>query len=124
MTVSPTLHCVVLDCRDPYELARFYARLLGWAIEDRATPGDDWVVLVNPDGGADLAFQLDPEHQPSTWPSRERAQMLHLDLEVADLDEGHRHAVEVGARPLDTAPETFRVYADPAGHPFCLVRGT
>jgi hypothetical protein len=113
----PRLAAIVLDCPDPVALSGFYARLLEWP--DPAEPSDDWVTLSSPDGGADIGFQRAPEYQTPTWPDPERQQMLHLDLAVGDLPAAHDRAVELGARPLDTQ-QTFRVYADPAGHPFCL----
>lgn len=113
--------CVALDCPDPYRLARFYAQLLGWSIDEADSPGDPWVTLKNPDGSPDICFQQDPAYQPSTWPSNERAQMLHLDFEVFDIDAQQQRVLDIGARLLDDQPESFRVYADPDGHPFCLV---
>ncbi len=52
-------------------------------------------------------------------------QQLHLDLWVDDLKAAHEKAISLGARllkPADDpeAAEVFQVYADPAGHPFCL----
>ncbi|MFC4001779.1 VOC family protein [Prauserella oleivorans] len=115
-----TLGVVALDCPDPYALATFYGELLGWRIAEGDQPGDRWVDLVNPDGGTGIAFQQDPDYQPPTWPSNERAQMLHLDFTVPSIDAEHQRVLDLGARLLDDTPETFRVYADPAGHPFCL----
>lgn len=114
--------CVAIDCPDPYELAGFYGRLLGWEIDPDDKPGDDWVELTNPAGGADICFQQDPGYRPSTWPSNELPQMLHLDFDVPDIDAEHDRVLELGATLLDDKPKTFRVYADPDGHPFCLVR--
>jgi hypothetical protein len=50
---------------------------------------------------------------------------VHLDLFVSDLEQAHAEAMQLGARLLKAAedplaPEGFQVYADPAGHPFCL----
>jgi hypothetical protein len=45
---------------------------------------------------------------------------VHLDIEVEDLDAGEARALELGAVRLDDGAESFRVFADPAGHPFCL----
>lgn len=118
MSTSVTLGCVALDCPEPYRLAGFYGKLLGWELDPDSD--DEWVTLVNPDGGADISFQRDPDHRPSTWPSNERPQMLHLDFTVEDLDAEHERTLQLGARLLDDKPETFRVYADPDGHPFCL----
>jgi catechol 2,3-dioxygenase-like lactoylglutathione lyase family enzyme len=112
-TAIPRVGSVVLDCLDPTALAGFYARLL-----DRPTPepDDDWVTL---DGPVKIEFQRVADYRPPTWPEPERQQMFHLDLTVDDLDAAHDRAIDLGARLLDTQ-ETFRVYADPAGHPFCL----
>lgn len=114
--------CVVLDCPDPKGLAAFYGNVLGWRLRDgqERDPANDWATLVNPAGGTDICFQRDPEFQPSTWPRRDRQQMLHLDLTVADLAAEHARIVEFGARLLDDRSPSFWVYADPAGHPFCL----
>ncbi|NIJ14702.1 catechol 2,3-dioxygenase-like lactoylglutathione lyase family enzyme [Saccharomonospora amisosensis] len=112
--------CVAIDCPQPWELARFYGELLGWQPHEDDKPDDDWVTLVNPGSGADIAFQRDPEFRPPTWPSPERAQMLHLDFEVSDIEAEHERVLALGARLLDDKPTSFRVYADPAGHPFCL----
>ncbi|TKG73594.1 VOC family protein [Prauserella endophytica] len=120
MSAGVKFGCVALDCPDPYGLAGFYGELLGWKIHDENKPGDRWVTLVNPDGGADICFQEDPAYRPPTWPSNERAQMLHLDFDVPDIDAEHHRVLDLGARLLDDEPKTFRVYADPAGHPFCL----
>lgn len=120
--MAVTFGCVALDCPDPWALAGFYGELLGWRISAEDKPDDPWVTLVNPDGGADICFQRDPEFQAPTWPSRERAQMAHIDFDVPDIRAEHERVLGLGARLLDDTPETFWVYADPAGHPFCLVR--
>lgn len=116
---SIKLDCVVLDCLDPVGLARFYGELLGWKA-DEPENGGRWVTLRNPEGGVHLAFQRDPDFRPSTWPSGERPQMLHLDFAVTDVEGQHRRAIELGATLLQDPPANFTVYADPAGHPFCL----
>jgi catechol 2,3-dioxygenase-like lactoylglutathione lyase family enzyme len=118
--ITPKLDYVVLDCPDPIALAGFYGRLLGWPAPEADRKG--WVELDNPAGGTGLAFQRDPDYQPPTWPRPDRPQMFHLDLAVSDLPASREHALAAGARELDLSPEhpTFQVYADPAGHPFCL----
>ncbi|AOS65870.1 catechol 2,3-dioxygenase-like lactoylglutathione lyase family enzyme [Actinoalloteichus hymeniacidonis] len=116
---SLRLEAVVLDCPDPAGLAAFYGAVLGWetVAEDS---GADWVRLRNPAGSSDLCFQRDPEYLPPDWPGRARPQMLHLDIEVADVVTEHERVSALGARLLAADSATFRVYADPAGHPFCL----
>ena len=116
----PTFECVALDCPDPHALAGFYGEVPGWTI--REDSDEEWVTLVNPGGGPNICFQLDPEFQPSTWPSRQRHQMAHLDLRVADLAAERDRVLALGATLLDDSKGSFWVYADPAGHPFCLVR--
>jgi predicted enzyme related to lactoylglutathione lyase len=112
---------IVLDCPDPAALAGFYAELLGWPPAALAHEGH-WATLTNPAGGFRLEFQQATDYRAPTWPDPALPQMCHLDLTVEDLDAAAARAVAVGARPLDLSAEhpTFRVYADPAGHPFCL----
>ncbi|MFF9022271.1 VOC family protein [Streptomyces eurythermus] len=114
------LESVVLDCPDPRALAGFYADVLGGTVEG----DDEWVNLRVP-GGPTLAFQRAPGFVPPRWPAADHSQQFHLDLTVPDLDAAEKEALELGARPLDTADRSrsFRVYADPAGHPFCLCAG-
>jgi catechol 2,3-dioxygenase-like lactoylglutathione lyase family enzyme len=113
------LQVVALDCPDPYALATFYSAVLGAPIE--ATEGD-WVQLAPAGGASPLAFQQVADYRPPQWPGAEHPQQLHLDLEVADLDAGEAAVVALGARKHEVQPgETFRVFLDPAGHPFCLV---
>lgn len=114
--------CVALDCPDAWELAEFYGNLLGWEVDKDKCFGDHWVALGNPGTGPDICFQRIPGYRAPTWPVGERPQMLHLDFDVADIDAEHDRVLSLGATLLDDEPETFRVYADPVGHPFCLVR--
>jgi catechol 2,3-dioxygenase-like lactoylglutathione lyase family enzyme len=118
MTGIARLQLVALDCRAPRELADFYAALTGWPV---TRDDGDWVQLRS-DQGATLAFQLAPDHEPPVWPSADRPQQAHMDFLVEDLDVGEQQILALGARKA--APPThdsFRVYLDPAGHPFCLV---
>ncbi len=114
---------VVLDCPDPERLARFYQDLLGYRLHHA---DDGWVTIADPtDGNHRLSFQRIENHRAPTWPAGQRPQQLHLDLLVDDLDSAHQRALSAGAAPLADVvvhpDETFRVYADPAGHPFCLI---
>ena len=117
------LHAVALDCPDPDALAAFYAAVLGTEVEEDGSdgPDPDWVQLAAR-GGTPLAFQRVPDHRPPRWPGSEHPQQMHLDLEVDDLDAGEAAVVALGARRHEVQPgKTFRVFLDPAGHPFCLV---
>lgn len=80
-------------------------------------------MALRSDGGVTLAFQLAPDHEPPEWPSAERPQQVHVDFEVDDLDAGEEQVLALGARKADVRPGAdFRVFLDPVGHPFCLVR--
>ncbi|WUS97338.1 VOC family protein [Streptomyces sp. NBC_00708] len=108
---------VVLDCPDPVALANFYAALIGGEVEQQ----EDWVNLTG-SAGAPLAFQAAPGFVPPKWPRADASQQFHLDLTVDDLDAAEREVLALGATVLeaDDRERSFRVYADPAGHPFCL----
>jgi predicted enzyme related to lactoylglutathione lyase len=111
---------MVLDAPDAQELAQFYARLLGWKL---SKDGPGWATVAPSDGVAYLGFQTSPEYIRPVWPPAEGRQqmMMHLDLEVGDLDAAVADAVEMGATLADFQPqEKVRVLLDPAGHPFCL----
>ena len=113
------LRAVVLDCREPRALAEFYRALVGGDITDA---DDEWVSLR--DGGdVRLSFQLAPDHQPPEWPSADRPQQFHIDVTVDDVDTAEPRVLALGARRHEQQPpdgEHWRVYLDPAGHPFCL----
>ncbi|MFF7177795.1 VOC family protein [Streptomyces sp. NPDC008121] len=119
------LQCVVLDCTDPPELARFYQLLLGGEV-DRPDPrwacDDGWATLHDAAGSPVLAFQGVADHRPPVWGAPE--QQFHLDIEVDDLQAAHDAVLALGAWRLDDGGDDrgWRIYADPAGHPFCLVR--
>ncbi|WP_409492406.1 VOC family protein [Amycolatopsis sp. cmx-11-12] len=135
--MGPTFRQVVLDCTDARALAEFYRRLLVWDYrpgDELLRPGvetghdKDWLVLRNPDGGVQLAFQQVDRLPEASWPDPTPIpQQLHLDLTVdtvEDLDAQHERVLEFGGRLLldrsDHPDEPLRVYADPAGHPFCV----
>lgn len=113
----PTL---VLDCPDPVALGRFYADLLDW----RVMPQDDadWVTIRGPEPHQVLDFQqVEGAYVAPTWPSQDTPQQMHLDVVVDDLDEAEAAVVRLGATKAEHQPgTTFRVFLDPAGHPFCL----
>jgi len=111
------LHSYVIDAPDAHALATFYADLLGMQVQ--GSPGDDWVVVSGQ--GYRLAFQQAPDLQPPQWPDPDHPQQAHLDVRVADIDTAEPAVLALGARRLPGAGGDFRVYADPVGHPFCLV---
>jgi catechol 2,3-dioxygenase-like lactoylglutathione lyase family enzyme len=109
------LHHVVLDCPSPLKLGAFYSELLDQPVTYQS---DDWVVVASNDTSSGLAFQLEPDHQPSTWPDPSVPQQIHLDIMVEDVAASGLRVLALGATKLDGED----VYADPAGHPFCLIR--
>jgi hypothetical protein len=115
-----TLHSVVIDCPDPRSLAAFYSQLISQPV---VSTSDDWVVVGDQsDASAPrLAFQLAPDLMPPKWPDASRPQQFHLDVHVDDVDAAEQQVLRLGATRLPGEGSDFRVYADPAGHPFCLV---
>jgi predicted enzyme related to lactoylglutathione lyase len=113
---------IVFDAADLSAESAFWAGLLGGTVDAE----DDWHT-VSVDGAPRLGFQLAPNHQPPQWPDGV-PQQIHLDLYVDDVPAAHDEALALGARLLKaaedlSASEGFQVYADPAGHPFCLCWG-
>lgn len=120
-----TLQCVVLDCANVLELARFYHALLGGEVnkpDRRWATNERWATL-HTGSGLVLAFQRAGDYRPPTWPDPTRPQQFHLDLGVKDLAEARDRVHELGGTLLDASTEKrgWLVCADPAGHPFCLV---
>jgi catechol 2,3-dioxygenase-like lactoylglutathione lyase family enzyme len=107
-------HHLIVDCPDPAALAAFYAELLGLPV---TYSSPDFVVVAENDTTSGLGFQRAPDHLPPAWPDPSRPQQMHLDVMVEDVQEAGRKVEALGATPL---PGTG-VYADPAGHPFCLI---
>ncbi len=106
----------VLDCSDPRTLATFYGALLDWPVQ----ASDDWAD-VKADYGDCISFQKVDGYRPPQWPGQDVPQQMHLDVVVDDLDEGEAAVLALGATKHDHQPgTTFRVFLDPAGHPFCL----
>src|SRR5688572_22016523 len=109
---------IVLDCANPPSLAQFYSDLTGWPVHDGSN--DEWATVETPFGAA-LAFQGVDEYVAPSWPGTEPPQQFHLDFDVADLDAAEAQVLALGARKAEHQPgETFRVFLDPEGHPFCL----
>lgn len=106
---------ITIDCLDPATLTELYRALSGW---DVSYADDDVVVLG--DGPTRLGLQRVDDYRPPTWPSAEK--QLHLDFTVGNLEEAEQRVLALGAIKPDFQPggERWRVYQDPAGHPFCL----
>jgi predicted enzyme related to lactoylglutathione lyase len=107
---------IVLDCPDPAAMAAFYGALLDWKAEVTA----DWAEL-RADYGQCIGFQQVAAYAPPKWPTQEAPQQMHLDVMVDDLDTAEAAVLELGATRHEYQPgTTFRVFLDPAGHPFCI----
>ena len=132
----PAVRQTVLDTTNPRALAEFYRQLLGLTYRpgDEQPPagepdpnGQDWLVLGDGAGRSQLAFQKVAELPETTWPEPGVPQQMHLDTTVPDADEfdrQHQRALALGARVVDDRSddeeELLRVYADLAGHLFCI----
>jgi predicted enzyme related to lactoylglutathione lyase len=105
----------VIDCPDPDSLARFYGALLDWQVH----ASGDWAE-IRTEGGC-ISFQQVEGYAPPKWPGQDVPQQMHLDVMVDDLDTAEAAVLALGASKHEHQPgTTFRVFLDPAGHPFCL----
>jgi catechol-2,3-dioxygenase len=111
------MYAVTIDAPDASGLARFYASLLGMEV---SYEGPEGALITG--AGDSVMFQQVSEYSPPRWPDPTRPQQGHLDITVDDLDAGEARAIELGASRLEGGEDTFRVFADPAGHPFCLCK--
>jgi len=109
------LHHLIVDCPDPMAEARFWSAVLGDPI---TYADDDFTVVSASTAASGLAFQRAPGLTPSTWPDPAVPQQMHLDVMVDDQDAAGEAVLALGARRLPGD----HVYADLAGHPFCLIR--
>jgi len=120
---------LAIGCADVGPVAAFYQRLLGFEVGELDPPG--WAQLHDPAGGVHLNIQGEAWYEPPVWPEQPGAQakMLHLEVEVVDLEAAVTAAVEAGGaqapwQPPDRDASRIRIVLDPAGHPLCLfVRG-
>jgi len=115
---------IVVDCPDPGALARFYAALLDW--EHTADDDGSWAEAYG-EGSAPLCFQRVDGYRAPEWPGQEHPQQMHLDVRVDDIAAAEPQVLALGATLHEMQPSTdggFRVFVDPAGHPFCLCRAS
>ena len=106
----------VVDCPDPGALAAFYSAMLDWKVE--VSPG--WAD-IRAENGQCISFQQVTDYTPPRWPAQEVPQQMHLDVIVDNLDAAETAVLKLGATKHEHQPgRTFRVFLDPAGHPFCL----
>ena len=112
---------IVFDAADLQAESAFWDGILGGHV----FKDDDWHSVVDAAGEWRIGVQLAPNHVRPEWPDGTQQQQVHLDLHVEDPRAAHDEAVALGARLLQPAadldaPEGHQVYADPAGHPFCI----
>ncbi|MFN8167453.1 MAG: VOC family protein [Candidatus Nanopelagicales bacterium] len=114
----------VLDCADVRPSAELYGALLGWEVE--VDDDGSWANVRSPeDRMRKIAFQRVEGYRPPQWPGQEHPQQLHVDVWVDDIDAAEAQTLALGAvkhehQPDGAASTNFRVFLDPAGHPFCL----
>ena len=117
MSDSIRLSSITLDCPQAGKLAAFYAEVTGRTV---TYASELWATVNGPNGRID--FQTAPGHTPPTWPDPTSPMQMHLDLYVDDLASAEARVLAAGATKYEYQPNPDHclVYADPAGHPFCL----
>lgn len=118
------MYSFTVDCKEPQELAKFYAALLKW---ETMLFDEEWACVYAPGTNQGtypcILFQQNPAYRPPVWPEEPEAQqqMAHIDFAVNDLEKAVQHAIDCGATVADKQfSDNWRVMFDPAGHPFCL----
>lgn len=118
------MYSFTVDCKDPHDLAKFYAALLKWEV---VLVDKEWACVYAPGTNQGtypcILFQQNLEYIPPVWPEKLEAQqqMAHLDFAVNDLEKAVQYAIHCGATIADEQfSDSWRVMLDPAGHPFCL----
>jgi catechol-2,3-dioxygenase len=109
------LFAVTIDAPDASGLARFYAELTGLEVTYDGPEG----ALIS-GGGKNVMFQQVGDYSAPVWGDPSHPQQAHLDIVVDDLEAGEGRALELGATRIDNGGDSFRTFADPAGHPFDL----
>jgi catechol 2,3-dioxygenase-like lactoylglutathione lyase family enzyme len=111
-----TVMGVMLDCPDAKQLSAFYAELLGKPV----TYEGEGMAMIGVEGAQPLLFQQVGDYSAPRWPDPAYPQQLHLDVTVTDIEAGEAAVLKLGATSLGAGGDDWRVYADPAGKPFCL----
>jgi catechol 2,3-dioxygenase-like lactoylglutathione lyase family enzyme len=112
------MHHIAIDCPDPRALAPFYTELTGLPV---VWDDADWTVIAADRTSSGIAFQRAPDLRAPDWPDPRRPQQMHLDIMVDDIATAVARITELGARALSVDGSGHGVYADPVGHPFCLI---
>lgn len=116
-TVVGRWHAIVIDTPDPRALAAFYERVLGM---QRLDDDEDWVTIGDAPDRPGIAFQQAPELAAPTWPDPRVPQQMHVDIRVDDLAVAEQQVLSLGASRLPGGNDHCWIFADPAGHPFCV----
>ena len=113
------LAALTWQCADPEPLAVFWGALLD--LPERPESSADRIVISSSAGeGVMLAFERVPNYVAPRWHNPAFPEQLHVDLHFNDPEAARKRAEELGATPLPPPRGSCPVYADPAGHPFCL----
>lgn len=122
MSPQMKLAAIIFDCADPEALAGFYEQAA--ALKPHPESDGDFAALTREDGFF-IGFQRVDDYRAPQWPDQILPQQVHLDFTVDDLDEAETLLLELGAAKPEYQPggDRWRVFTDPAGHPFCLTRG-
>ena len=112
---------LVLKCRDPEVLARFWCEVLGFIELDREAEGCIEIGPREGFGGPQPTIILSRRDEPEQGKSR-----LHIDVNATDRDQDAEleRLLALGARPADvgqSGTESWHVLADPEGNEFCLL---
>ena len=117
-----------LDCDNPVALAEFYSKVTGLKVqafdEGETAETCEWLELLDENDCTKMGFQKIENYQRPTWPTGGLPQQAHMDFHAKDLDIAERQILAIGGRKADhqVRPHRFRVFLDPAGHPFCIVQ--
>ena len=113
------LHGTVVDCRNPEDLAKFYANLLGYMVVQSEA---DWAVIGDSPDRPGIAFQFVDNFNAPEWPSGDIPTQIHFDIRVEDFEAAVAEIESLGGRLLSKSSETFWVCTDSEGHPFCIIK--
>jgi hypothetical protein len=127
MTIANYVY-TALDCANPVELAKFYSKITGLKVqpfdEGETAETCEWLELWDENDRTKMAFQKIDNYRVPTWPTGDLPQQAHMDFHAKNLDIAELEILAIGGRKADhqVRPHRFRVYLDPAGHPFCIVQ--
>lgn len=120
-TSPVSMGAVCIDSDDSSRLADFYAKLLSW---EKFFDSEDGAAIRSPDGKQIIGFQTVEDYVPPVWPweAGKQGQMMHLDLNAADVNAAAEFALECGASMASEQyyGDVAKTMIDPAGHPFCI----